>query len=100
MCIAVSPLQVCCGGCGIAPLETGVQPIQVSPCTQGLRCIILHTFGFIRFTDMLLSPLGFPVRSVSCPSRFSALNLLLLWSYLTGTETAHKRVPPVAAPIL
>ena len=32
----------------ISPLETGVQPIQVSPCVQDLRCVALHTFALNR----------------------------------------------------
>jgi hypothetical protein len=81
------------------PLETegsspflvspGVQPIQASPCVQDLRHFILHPFGFSRFTDMLLSPLGFSARLVSCPKRFFALDLLLLWSNLMCAEAAH-----------
>jgi hypothetical protein len=93
MCYPVSPLQVCCDGCGIAPLEIGVQPMQASPCVQGLRHVTLHTFAFSRFADMLFSPLPFGIRSVSCPRRPFALNLLLLWSYLTSAEAAHAEVP-------
>ena len=44
------------------PLEIRGQPIQALPCVQDLRCITLHTFGFNRFTDMLLSPLSFDAR--------------------------------------
>ena len=89
MCYPVSPLQVCCDGCGIAPLEIGVQPMQASPCVQGLRHFTLHTFAFSRFADMLFSPLSFGIRSASRPRRPFALNLLLLWSYLTSAEAAH-----------
>ena len=99
MCYPVSPLQVCCDGCGIAPLEIGVQPMQASPCVQGLRHFTLHTFAFSRFADMLFSPLPFGIRSVSCPRRLFALNLLLLWSYLTSAEAAHTEVPQDAEPI-
>jgi hypothetical protein len=35
--MTVTPLQVCCDGHGLAPLETEVQPIQASPCVQDLR---------------------------------------------------------------
>jgi len=99
MCYPVSPLQGCCDGCGIAPLEIGVQPMQASPCVQGLRHFTLHTFAFSRFADMLFSPLPFGIRSVSCPRRLFALNLLLLWSYLTSAEAAHSNVPSHAQPI-
>jgi len=34
MCITVSPLQVCCGGPPLRPLETWVQPVSASPCGQ------------------------------------------------------------------
>jgi hypothetical protein len=44
----VSPLQGCCDGCRIPPLETGVQPMQASPCVQDLRRITLHPFAFSR----------------------------------------------------
>jgi hypothetical protein len=49
---------------GSSPLlaSPGVQPIQASPCVQGLRHIALHPFTLSRFTDMLLSPLPFDVR--------------------------------------
>ena len=67
--VAVSPLQVCCGGSTFAPLEAGVQPIQVSPCVQDSRRVTLHTFALSRFANMLLSPLGFPARSVGRPRR-------------------------------
>ena len=43
---------------------------------------------------MLLSPLPFDARSVSYPRRSVALNLLLLWSYLTSAETALGRKLP------
>ena len=99
MCYPVSPLQVCCDGCGIAPLEIGVQPMQASPCVQGLRHFTLHTFAFSRFADMLFSPLPFGIRSVSCPRRLFALNLLLLWSYLTSAEAAHSHIPTHAEAI-
>src|SRR5713226_6312160 len=89
----VSSRQVCCDGRGIPPLETGVQPVQASPCVQDLRCIMLHTFAFIRVPNMLLSPLGFPARLVGCPKRYFALHLLLLWSYLAGAEAAHSLFP-------
>jgi hypothetical protein len=69
MCYPVSPLQVCCDGCGIATLEIGVQPMQASPCVQGLRHFTLHTFAFSREASMLFSPLPFGIRSVSCPRR-------------------------------
>jgi hypothetical protein len=67
---AVSPLQGCCDGRRISPLEAGVQPMQASPCVQDLRCITLHPFAFNRFSDMLLSPSGFPSRLAGCPKRF------------------------------
>ena len=85
----VSPLQVCCDGCCLSPLETRVQPMQASPCVQDLRRVTLHTFALSRVADMLLSPWSFDARLVSCPRRSIALNLLLLWSYLTNAETAH-----------
>ena len=58
----MSSFQVCYDGSKLGPLETRVQPIQASPCAQDLRCITLHTFEFIRFTTMLLSPLDFSAR--------------------------------------
>ena len=73
--------------------------MQASPCVQGLRHFTLHTFAFSRFADMLFSPLPFGIRSVSCPRRLFALNLLLLWSYLTSAEAAHTEVPQDAEPI-
>jgi len=68
---AVSPLQGCCDGRRISPLETGVQPMQASPlsCVQDLRLLTLHPFALSRFADMLLSPSGFPSRLVGCPRR-------------------------------
>jgi hypothetical protein len=60
--ITVSPFQGCYGGCGFAPLETGVQPIQVSPCAQDLRRVALHPFGLSRFPNMLVSPSPFGSR--------------------------------------
>jgi putative transposase len=67
----VSPLQGCCDGRRISPLETGVQPIQASPlsCVQDLRPLTLHPFALSRFADMLLSPSGFPSRLAGCPRR-------------------------------
>src|SRR5215472_4730277 len=99
MCYPVSPRELCCDRCGIAPLEMGVQPMQASPCVQGLRHFTLHTFAFSREASMLFSPLPFGIRSVSCPRRLFALNLLLLWSYLTSAEAAHTEVPQDAEPI-
>ena len=99
MCYPVSPRELCCDGCGIAPLEIGVQPMQASPCVQGLRHFTLHTFAFSREAFMLLSPLPFGIRSASCPRRLFALNLLLLWSYLTSAEAAHAKIPSHAQTI-
>src|SRR5215471_19800867 len=99
MCYPVSPRELCCDRCGIAPLEMGVQPMQASPCVQGLRHFTLHTFAFSRFADMLFSPLPFGIRSVSCPRRLFALNLLLLWSYLPSAEAAHPQKPTNTEPI-
>src|SRR5204862_4474094 len=59
----------------------------------------LHTFAFSRFADMLFSPLPFGIRSASRPRRPFALNLLLLWSYLTSAEAAQADVPAHAEPI-
>jgi len=55
-------LQMCCDRCGNAPLETGVQPMQASPCAQDLRSGVLHIFRRLRFPAMLISPLPFDVR--------------------------------------
>src|SRR5205823_3252172 len=41
----------------------------------------------------------FGIRSASRPRRPFALNLLLLWSYLTSAEAAHAKVPPHAESI-
>src|SRR5260370_38255544 len=38
----MSAHQGSCGGRGIAALEAGVQPMQVSPCAQGLRVPLLY----------------------------------------------------------
>jgi hypothetical protein len=61
--------QMCCDRCGNAPLETRVQPIQASPCTQDLRSGVVHIFRRLRFPAMLISPLPFGVRSGGCPKR-------------------------------
>ena len=63
--------------------------MQASPCGQDLRRLTLHPFALSRVTDMLWSPLPFDARLVSYPKRSIALNLLLLWSYLTYAEAAH-----------
>ena len=68
--LTVSPLQRCCDGRRIPPLETGIQPMQASPCVQDLRHITLHPFVLSRFADMLLSLSGFPSRLAGCPRRF------------------------------
>jgi len=73
--------------------------MQASPCVQDLQHITLHPFTLSRFPDMLVSPLSFDVRSIRRPRRYFALDLLLLWSYLTSAEAAHSNVPSDAQPI-
>jgi hypothetical protein len=53
----------------------------------------VHPFPLACFLNMLLSPLGFPARSVERPRRSFALNLLPLRGDLTCAETAHYDVP-------
>lgn len=62
-----------------------------SPCTQDLRRVTVHTFRFHRFTDMLLSPLPFGARLVSCPKRSHALDLLPVPGNLIIATTAHRK---------
>jgi hypothetical protein len=54
--------QMCYDRCRNAPLETWIQPMQVSPCAQDLRSNVLHIFKRLRFPAMLISPLPFDVR--------------------------------------
>jgi hypothetical protein len=70
-------------------LETGIQPMQASPCVQDLRHITLHPFALSRFADMLLSLSGFPFRLVGCLGGSCALDLLPLWGNLMCAETAN-----------
>jgi hypothetical protein len=52
--------------------------------------ICLHPFGPFRFTDMLLSPSGFPSRLAGCPKAGAyALDLLPLGGNLMCVEAAH-----------
>jgi hypothetical protein len=60
--ILMSPRQVCCDGPIHRPLETWVQPIQVSPCVQDLRCITLHTSTFNRSSQHATFPFAFPLQ--------------------------------------
>ena len=90
----MSPHQGSCGGRGIAPLEAGVQPMQVSPCAQGLR-VPLRPFPsrFLALPTCSFPHWVSPKGAVGCPRRSFALNLLLLWSYPMCAETAHYDVP-------
>jgi len=54
--------QMCYDRWRNAPLETWIQPMQVSPCAQDLRSHVLHIFKRLRFPAMLMSPLPFAVR--------------------------------------
>jgi hypothetical protein len=75
----VSPLQGCCDGCRISPLEARVQPIQASPCAQDLR----NRSTYIPSGISALPACSFPLR-VSLPGGpvvlggIYALNLLPL----------------------
>ena len=92
--VVVSPHQVGCGGHAVTPLETGLRPIQASPCVQDLRVhlrYLLSRFPALRRCScpLWISPSGYSI----VPRSVSALNLLPLWGYARSAETAHHASP-------
>ncbi len=94
--VMVSSLQICCDGWTISPLETGVQPIQVSPLSLS-RFLADRTCSTSRYISSRLAafpPCSFP-HWVSPLGRAGVLRGILLstsypfWGYLTSAEAAH-----------
>jgi hypothetical protein len=91
----VSPFQVCFGGSSVSPLETRIQPIQVSPLSL-VRLLAHRACGASRSIPSHLTAFPtcyFPLR-VSPPGRLDALRglalyLLLFQSYRISAEAAH-----------